>query len=135
MPNERRISIDELIEIAASQLGDSFEHVARETKIGPAESALAAPFADFGDEDRYPSIAMKASVLISRIAKNHPFRDANKRAALLAGLLFLQLIGHDVSAIEADPELLNTLVRRLAGEAPPLPEEELAAWIAERISG
>ena len=133
MSTERPISLDELIEIASTQLGDPVEHVAREIKVGPAASALAAPFAGVGDQDRYPDIAMKASVLTSRIAKNHPFRDGNKRAALLAGLLFLRLNGFDVSGVESDQQLLHDLVRRLAGEPPPLSEEAFAEFLASRI--
>jgi death-on-curing protein len=52
--------------------------------VPSAESALAAPFAGFGELDFYPDPAVKAAILCSRLVRNHPFPDGNKRVAYLA---------------------------------------------------
>lgn len=57
------------------------------------EAALARPQATFGGEDLLPTLAEKAAALLQSIAIAHPFIDGNKRAAVGAALLFLELNG------------------------------------------
>ncbi len=56
---------------------------------GKLASALAAPRQSFGGVEMYPSLEMKAAVLLYRLAKAHALPNANKRIALLSTLLFL----------------------------------------------
>lgn len=58
-----------------------------------ADSALHAPAAGFGDSEFYPEFIDKAAVLTARLAKNHPLRDGNKRAARVALRLFIEING------------------------------------------
>jgi death-on-curing protein len=49
--------------------------------VALAQSALAAPFAGLGDYELYPTLADKAAIYCSRIVRNHPLVDGNKRTA------------------------------------------------------
>lgn len=59
------------------------------------------------------------------IARNHPFLDGNKRAAVLAIAVFLALNGRRFDPDELDE--VRTIVALAAGE---LDEAALAAWVA-----
>ena len=63
----------------------------RETAL--LESAVAAPQASFAGKSPYQDIAEVAAAYLFYLCKNHPFVDGNKRAALGACLVFLQLNG------------------------------------------
>ena len=93
---------------------------------GLLQSALARPqnLVAYGD----PDAADLAAAYAYGIARNHPFVDGNKRTAAVAGLLFLWLNGTETRIGEAD--LVVTMLALAAGE---LGEDELAAWLRERI--
>jgi len=57
------------------------------------ESAVAAPQASFGGQSPYQDLPEVAAAYLFYLCQNHPFLDGNKRAALGACLVFLQLIG------------------------------------------
>lgn len=67
--------------------------------IGLAESALAMPQAGFGGEYLHRSLFEMAAAYAYHIAENQPFLDGNKRTALAAALIFLDMNG----VIIADP--------------------------------
>ena len=84
--------------------------------LGLAESALAAPFAGFGGEGAYPTLELKAAVLLERLVRNHPLPDGNKRTAFILMLTFLEHNG--VAWSPPDVELDGQMVERVAaGEA------------------
>lgn len=89
---------------------------------GLLESALARPrnAAAYGA----PTIFELAASYAFGIARNHPFVDGNKRTALAAADVFLQLNGHDLTA----PEVEAVAVYRdlAAGE---IGEAEVAGWL------
>ena len=58
---------------------------------GLLDSALAAPFQSFKDQDLFPSIYQKAARLGFGLASNHAFIDGNKRIGAHAMLVFLEL--------------------------------------------
>lgn len=89
---------------------------------GLLDSALARPLnlAAYGEPDH---AALAASYGLG-VAKNHPFIDGNKRAALLATGLFLYLNGYRLTASQADATL--TMLSLAAGE---LSEDAFAAWL------
>jgi death-on-curing protein len=62
------------------------------------------------------------------LAKNHPFLDGNKRTALAAVAVFLDVNGYELVAPQA--EAVTTVLRLAAGE---LSEAQLAAWITANI--
>ncbi|HET7445548.1 MAG TPA: Fic family protein [Solirubrobacterales bacterium] len=74
-----RLELADLLLIAEAMLGTPAEQLARVILVGSAESALAAPFASFDGIDFYEDPAERAAICCSRIIRNHPFPDGNKR--------------------------------------------------------
>jgi death on curing protein len=77
------IEIALFLQIAERVLEVDADRLKNVTKIGSAESALAAPFASFGGHDFYNDPVQRAAILASRIMRNHPLPDGNKRVALI----------------------------------------------------
>ena len=92
--------------------------------MGLLDSALARPRATFGGEDLYPSLWHKAAALMHSLIKNHPFVDGNKRTALTATGLFLELNGYTLTA--NNKEVLG-FAGRAAVEKGDV--ESMAAWL------
>ena len=63
------------------------------------------------------------------LARNHPYRDGNKRIAFLALVTFLGVNGQDFDAPEED--VVATILALADGR---LTEAQLARWIRERLS-
>lgn len=93
---------------------------------GMLESALARAKNLYGYENPKPSLARLAASYAFGIAKNHPFVDGNKRAALTATAVFLEINGCTLEAAEAEAV---AVFRDLA--AGKIDEEELAVWLDE----
>lgn len=89
------------------------------------ESALAAMRQEVFGEELYPEIREKAAVLLRSIIADHAFVDGNKRAGVLAALIFLNLNGYDTAQL-IDKELEDFAVR-VAAEHVDLPT--IAAWL------
>jgi len=89
---------------------------------GLLDSALARPPHLWHYEQA--EMPVLAAAYARGIAKNHPFVDGNKRAALVAAELFLAVNGFDL--IADDVEVVKVFLALAAGE---VSEEELAAWI------
>jgi death-on-curing protein len=60
------------------------------------ESALAQPMVAFGEQYAHDTVYAMAAAYLFHIAANHPFIDGNKRTALLAALVFLDINGISV---------------------------------------
>ena len=67
---------------------------------GGLESAVAMPQSNFGGEWAHPDLYQMAAAYAFHIAESQAFVDGNKRAALAAALVFLELNGITV----ADPQ-------------------------------
>lgn len=94
---------------------------------GTLEAALARPRNVLAYRNRKPSLARLAAAYGFALARAHCFPDGNKRVALAAMDVFLQLNGYELSAPDA-PEIVATIRELAAGE---LSEEHLAAWVEE----
>ncbi len=55
------------------------------------ESSLGSPNQSFDKKLLYPTLAKQAAVLFYSLIKNHPFKNGNKRIAVMACLVFLSL--------------------------------------------
>ena len=86
----RYLTVEEVLEINAEVMGGS--HVLRERRL--LESAVARPQASAFGADAYPDLVTKAAALLHSLVLNHPFIDGNKRTAVLATLVFLDLNGY-----------------------------------------
>ncbi|MES9880106.1 MAG: type II toxin-antitoxin system death-on-curing family toxin [Sedimenticola sp.] len=100
---------------------------------GPVdENALGATLARPQQLDHYSNPASTLSQLAAAygfgFAKNHCFRDGNKRVALAAIDVFLQMNGHELTATEAD-----AVVTFLALAAGDIDQNQLAEWISRNM--
>ena len=93
------------------------------------DSALNAPQAGFEEDDFYPDFFMKAAVLCSRLALNHPLPDGNKRLAWICLVKFCDLNGFELSVPTV--EAVDAILLVASGQ---FPEPELADWIRERAT-
>jgi len=61
------------------------------------ESAIYAPFAEYGGIEAFPLVIEKAARLALGIVKNHPFIDGNKRTGIMAMQIFLYINGIELT--------------------------------------
>ena len=90
-----------------------------------AGSALAAPEASFEGKEFYLGIARKAAIIGSRLIRNHPLPDGNKRTAWLAMMEFLERNGANFVNRDSVEEIAQRL-EGLAGGT--LDEDEFMIW-------
>jgi death-on-curing protein len=90
---------------------------------GLLESALARPRQLFSYEAKATIFDLAAGYGFG-LAKNHPFIDGNKRAALATAAIFLEINGYTLNAPEA--EAIVVFTKLAAGD---LSESELAQWL------
>ena len=124
----RYLSLAEALVIGEAVTGVDVRTLSRASRVELLDSALHAPQAGFGDEELYPSVAEKASVLVVRIASNHPLPDGNKRLAWQALTVFLGLNGYRLEV--ASDEAVNLMLSVAAGE---LGEGEVADGLRQHV--
>lgn len=61
--------------------------------VGLLDAAAARPASSAFGEDAYPTLELKAAALLHSIVRNHALVDGNKRLALLAAAVFLDVNG------------------------------------------
>jgi len=93
------------------------------------ESAVAAPQASFGGVSPFTDAVDVAAAYLFYLCSNHPFIDGNKRAALGACLVFLQLNGYTLAPDGEDWENLT-----LAVAAGVLSRDEVTAKLRKLVS-
>jgi death-on-curing protein len=106
------VELGDYCEIAAELLGTTPDQISRLPRISLADSALAAPQANFGGRDAYPELIEKAAVLVEHLVRNHPLPDGNKRAGFLSVWLFMDLNGRPF--LGEDPASDVPMVERIA---------------------
>jgi death on curing protein len=126
------LSLADFLLIAEVATGVPAENLSRLPTLGLAESALAAPAASFGGVNFYPDFVDKAAVLCTRIVRNHPLPDGNKRTAFLALVEFVERNGRVWTDSEGDPEESVAMIEAVA--AGTVTEAQLAAWIRSRVT-
>lgn len=97
--------------------------------ISLAESALAAPFAGFGEVEFYPDPLEKAAILCSRIVRNHPLYDGNKRVGYLCMREFMARNGIEWRR-PGDDETAQTIEDLAAGT---LSEDDWVGWVRRHV--
>jgi death-on-curing protein len=120
----RYLTVKEVLEINAEVMGG--RHVLRDR--GLLESAIARPQASAFSADAYPDLATKAAAMLHSLVLNHPFVDGNKRTAVLAALVFLDLNGY---LIRWDQHEALDFMLRLADHQVEL--DDVIAFLRERI--
>jgi death-on-curing protein len=121
------VAIEQFLLAAEAVLGIDADRLKTVTKIGSAESALAAPFASYGGHDFYEHPVKRAAVLASRIVRNHPLPDGNKRVALLLLDLYLEENGWRLTCTQ--PEIAQAIEALAAGRNS---EDYFHMWLCSR---
>ena len=95
---------------------------------GLLESALSRPLHQWSYGEQKDLAALAAAYGFG-IARNHPFRDGNKRTAFLTMVTFLGL--NDFNFEAAEVEIVSKMLALAAGH---LSETELAGWLGQCMS-
>jgi death on curing protein len=119
--------IEDFLLAAEAVLEIDTNRLAQVTNIPLAESALAAPYASFAGHDRYPDPLQRAAVLASRIMRNHPLPDGNKRVALILTDIYLD--EHRLTLV-ASAEEIDQVFRGVAARS--ISETSLVEWLTAR---
>lgn len=96
-----------------------------------AESALHAPRANYFGTEAYPEFEDKAAILCSRLIRNHPLPDGNKRVAYVCLREFVERNGRTwISPADPD-EAVEVIVGVVTRE---VSEPDLAEWVRQRLT-
>ncbi len=109
------------LEIFVTQLKRVGFHI---RDLGLLESALVRPQTSLFGEDAYPTLELKAAVMVESIILNHPMVDGNKRSSWLALNLFVEL--NDFEIIATQDEVFD-YVLDVANKR--INSEQSAEWI------
>lgn len=121
------LDLADYLVIAGKVLGQEPETVALFANLPLAESAVAAPAAEFGRVEFYPTIPTKAAALGWHIVKNHALPDGNKRVGFLSMVEFIERNGQSFEIPpDGDDEVVETIEGVAAGD---ISVEKLAEWL------
>jgi death-on-curing protein len=127
-----QIDLAEFLVIAERVLGVDAKTLKSAARLDAAESALAAPFMGFGDTLFYPDPAQRAAIVCSRIIRNHPLPDGNKRTGYLCMLVQLEQAGLTFTHPEGGEDETADVIEALA--ASKLSEETFVEWVKTRTT-
>ncbi|MBC8139751.1 MAG: type II toxin-antitoxin system death-on-curing family toxin [Fibrella sp.] len=96
--------------------------------LGLLQSAAMMPQQQFGGFYLHEGLAGKAAAYLYHLAANHPFVDGNKRTAVLAALIFLDING--VENLPA-PDELEKVTWSIADGS--MTKPELTEWFRQQI--
>ena len=91
-PEPLFLSVDD-IKLIHARMVEEFGGMPGVADQGMLESAAAMPSAGFGGEFLHEGLPAMAAAYLFHICKNHPFFDGNKRAAVVAAEIFLNVNG------------------------------------------
>lgn len=93
------------------------------------ESSLGSPQQTFGGQLLYPTFEKQAAILFYSLIKNHPFKNGNKRIAVMSLLTFLALNNNWLSITPNDLYILACEV----SESNTVERDEVLSMISEKI--
>ncbi len=125
------IDLAEYLLIAADATGVEVDKMSRIAKIDLADSALHAPAAGFGETEFYPDFISKAAVLVTRLVKNHPLPDGNKRAAWITLRVFIEINDWTWRITPAVDETEQAILAITAGH---WSQDEMTDWLRRHIA-
>src|SRR3989338_3933184 len=98
------------------------------------ESCIATPFQEFGGKFLYEGLVKKTSVLFYLMIKNHPFKNGNKRIAMMS---MLYLLHKNRKWIESDNQVLCNFAKWVASSDPSVKDATVSAvekFIGDHLS-
>lgn len=131
------LDLADFLAISEIVLGQSAEDIAYVSRLELAESALHAPAASFGGVEFYPDLIMKAAVLCTRIVKNHPLPDGNKRVGFVSLIEFCLRNGLTWTPPSGDEDgeaSARVILELAAGPGDEQAIATLAEWIRQRTA-
>jgi death on curing protein len=116
-----RIELGDFLLIAELHTGIDAHQLARLPRVVQlGSSALAAPFAGFGDYELYPTLGEKAAIYCARIVSYHPLPDGNKRTGYDVMREFIARNGatfsHPPEGLAATASAIEDLAAGVTGE-------------------
>ena len=117
------LTLAEIIEIHTDQI-DRYGGKRGVRDWGLLHSALAQPEGTFYGTWLHSDLFQMAAAYTFHICQNHPFIDGNKRTALAAGLIFLQLNG--VNLMDPQGHLEEAMSKVASGK---MSKDQLANFI------
>jgi death-on-curing protein len=124
------LELADFLLIAEAVLASPAEDLARVTRIPAAESALAAPFASFGGIDFYTDPTERAAICCSRIIRNHPLPDGNKRLGYECMREMLERSGISWPRPSEDVDEIASTIEGLAART--VSERDFVSWVRRR---
>src|SRR5882672_1754194 len=114
MKEPRFLLLEEVLGIHAHQI-ETYGGAFGVRDAGRLLSAVAVPKTCFAGELLHLTFFEMAAAYLFHLARNHPFVDGNKRAALAAALVFLELNGVSIDA--PDEDLVEIVLGLATGSA------------------
>lgn len=88
------------------------------------ESCLKTPFQSFGGRYLYEGLVQKTAVLFYLMIKNHPFKNGNKRIAMMT---MLYLLHKNKKWLEVDNQVLYNFSKWVASSDPSVKDATIQA--------
>lgn len=129
--DERKTQVGDYLVIASNQTGIPLTSITRAAKVNLIESALAAPYAGFGEFLLFPDFEQRAAVLCSRLIRNHPLPDGNKRSAYITMIYYVEVNGRRFNDDERDHNEIAATIEDLAAGL--LSETAFTEWVRARL--
>ncbi len=124
----KRLTVSQVLFLHARLIAETGgSHGVRD--LGALTAAVERPWLTFNRRDLYPELFDNAAALMESIARNHPFIDGNKRTAVGAAVLFLQINGYDLSVSNA---VLQSFTLKVATTHMRL--ATIAHWFREHVT-
>jgi death-on-curing protein len=128
MPAQTRfLSVEDVVLIQADTLGHE-GGLAGIRDRGLLESAVMMARQQFGGVLLHRTLAEQAAAYLFHLCRNHPFNDGNKRAAVLAALVFLD--ANEVGPLPEPGPLEELTMRCAAGE---IGKDEVTAFFRSQL--
>lgn len=108
------LSLDDLLESHVEQIA-AYGGSDGIRDLGLLQSAPAQPAVTFEGDYLHADLFEMAAAYLFHIVLNHPFVDGNKRVGLEAALVFLEINGWSVEAL--DSELVDLVLRTAQAQA------------------
>lgn len=125
-----QLHLADFLLIAEAVLGIDASRLFLLTRVPEAESALAAPFASFGGVSFYSDPIQRAAICCSRVVRNHPLPDGNKRVGYECMREMLERSEIPWPRPGEDAEEIAFAVEGLAARE--ISEADFISWVRER---